>query len=121
MSASTLWTLSMVGTATAIVQNLSGFPLLRKIARDAEGSAPYSPLPIFTMTVTCIQIGLYGVFTLGFPNCLQLALCNGLGALFWLVNLSVFVCFARSPRERAALAGGYALALAWALGLPLGL
>jgi hypothetical protein len=73
------------------------------------------------MTVTCIQIGLYGVFTLGWPNCLQLALCNGLGALFWLVNLSVFVCFARSPRERAALAGGYALALAWALGLPLGL
>lgn len=118
---STLWALSMVGTATAIVQNLSGFPLLRRVCQDPEGSAPYTPLPILTMTVTCIQIGLYGVFTLGWPNCLQLALCNGLGALFWLVNLVVFVRHAQTPWQRAGLLAAYAAALAWALGLPLGL
>lgn len=116
-----LWALSMVGTATAIVQNLSGFPLLRRVCQDPEGSAPYTPLPILTMTVTCIQIGLYGVFTLGWPNCLQLALCNGLGALFWLVNLVVFVRHAQTPWQRARLLAAYAAALAWALGLPLGL
>ena len=120
-SSSTLWTLSMVGTASSIVQNLSGFPLLRRVSQDPQGSLPYTPLPIFTMTVTCIQIGLYGVFTLGWPNCLQLALCNCLGTFFWLVNLVVFVYFARTPKQRAVLVGAYALALAWALGLPLGL
>ena len=118
---SALWALSMVGTGTAIAQNLSGFPLLRRVCQDPEGSAPYTPLPILTMTVTCIQIGLYGVFTLGWPNCLQLALCNGLGALFWLVNLVVFVRHAQTPWQRAGLLAAYAAALAWALGLPLGL
>lgn len=121
MSSPALWGLAIAGTVTAILQNLSGFPLLLKISKDPLGSHPYSPIPIYTMTITCIQIGLYGVFTQGWPDCLQLALCNALGALFWLINLCAFVYYSKTGRERLVLVGIYTLTLAWALGLPLGL
>ncbi len=121
MSSPTLWGLAIAGTVTAILQNLSGFPLLLKVKNDTLGSAPYSQLPIYTMTITCIQIGLYGVFTLGWPDCLQLAICNGLGAFFWLINWCTFMYFAQTGRERWVLGMRYTVVLAWALGLPLGL
>ena len=73
------------------------------------------------MTVTCLQIGLYGYFTLGWPNGLQLVLCNVLAVSFWLVNILVFLYYAQSRGERCELAAGYGAALAWGLGLPLGL
>lgn len=117
---SALWGLSMGGTVTAIVQNLSGFPLLRRIILE-QSSSSFTRLPIWTMTITTLQIGLYGVFTLGWPDCLQLALCNFLGALFWLVNVVVFIAYAGSPRERLELAAYYLASLVWGVGLPLGL
>ena len=121
LNMSTLWGLAIAGTITAIFQNLSGFPLLRRISTDAFGSKLYTRWPIWSMSVTCIQIGLYGVFTLGWPDCLQLAICNFLGAFFWLINFIVFVYYSKTSKERLHLTFIYAFTLIWALGLPLGL
>ena len=118
---SDLWGLAIAGTITAVFQNLSGFPLLRRISNDVLGSQLYTRWPIWSMTVTCIQIGLYGVFTLGWPDCLQLVICNSLGAFCWLINLCVFVYYSKTRKERLNLMTAYALTLAWAFSLPLGL
>ena len=52
---------------------------------------------------------------------MQLAICNGLGALFWLINWCAFMYYAQTGNERWVLGVRYLATLVWALGLPLGL
>jgi len=118
-SSQLLWGLSMAGTATSIVQNMSGLPLMRRVVEDRDASR-FTIAPLLTMTVTCLQIGLYGVFVYGLPDGLQLLACNVVGASFWALTFAVMLAFTPPPK-RPALAAAYALTLAYALALPLAL
>lgn len=118
-SSQLLWGLSMAGTVTSIAQNMSGLPLLRRVVEDRDASK-FTVAPLLTMTVTCLQIGLYGVYVYGLPDGLQLLACNVVGASFWAITFAVMLLYTPPPK-RPALAASYAAALAYALALPLAL
>ena len=101
-SPAVLWALSMAGTATSIIQNTSGFPLLRRIREDGDAAA-YSRAPTLIMTVTTLQIGLYGIFLYGYPDGLQLVFGNVVGFCTWLITFSVMLHYTHGVRARRRL------------------
>jgi len=116
-SPAVLWALSMAGTATSIIQNTSGFPLLRRIREDGDAAA-YSRAPTLIMTVTTLQIGLYGIFLYGYPDGLQLVFGNVVGFCTWLITFSVMLHYTHGVRAKSVFAAQYALAVAWGVLLP---
>ena len=120
MSSEVLWALSMAGTVTCILQNAAGIPMLRQICREGDASQ-FTRLPLFTMTVVTLQIGLYGLFVYGLPDGLQLLLANAIGLSLWVPSFFVFLAHTRGARAKAALALQYLAALAWGVALPVGL
>lgn len=110
----------MAGTVTAIVQNMSGLPLLRQVIKDGDASS-YTKAPIYTMTVTTLQIGLYGVFLYGLPQGVQLLACNAVGAIFWFITFSVMWWYTPGVGAKGTFAALYLACVAYGILLPFGL
>jgi len=118
-SSAALWGVSLAGTVTSIIQNMSGLPMLRRVREEGD-AAPFTRVPLLTMTVTTLQIGLYGLLLYGYPQGLQLVFGNVVGLCTWFVQFLVLFCYTRGALARTVFAAQYALALAWGLALPLG-
>ena len=119
MSSAALWGVSMAGTVTSILQNASGLPMLRRVREEGD-AARFTRVPLLTMTVTVLQLGLYGILMYGYPQGLQLVFCNIVGFFTWLLQFLVLLRFTHGARARALFAAQYLLALAWGVALPLG-
>lgn len=96
--------LSYLGTCTAIIQNASGFPLLRRIIQDKDCSK-YTKLPMMTMTVVNCMVGLYGWFVIGRID--GVVICNAVGLAFWLINAAVYLKYTLTTRGRLIFALSY--------------
>ena len=118
-SDATLWGVSMAGTVTSILQNASGLPMLRRVREEGD-AARFTRVPLLTMTVTTLQIGLYGILLYGYPQGLQLVFGNVVGLCTWFAQFAVLMWFTHGARARAFFAVQYVLALAWGVALPLG-
>jgi solute carrier family 50 (sugar transporter) len=101
---SAMLALSGVGTATAILQSLSGFPLLRRVIQSKD-STGYTRAPTYLMTGTALLIGLYSIFVVKRID--GLLVCNAAGVLFWSVNFAVLCAYTPGRRAKAL------FALAW--------
>lgn len=110
----------MAGTFTAIVQNMSGLPLLRQVIKDGDATS-YTKLPIYTMTVTTLQIGLYGVMLYGLPRGIQLLACNAVGAIFWFITFCVMWYYTPGALAQVRFAALYSACVLYGLLLPFGL
>lgn len=73
------------------------------------------------MIIVTLQVGLYGVFSYGFPDGLQLMIVNFICLSLWLVVAAVMIAYAPTLRARAELIGLLCVALGWGLLLPIGL
>ena len=118
-SSAALWGVSMAGTVTSILQNASGLPMLRRVREEGD-AARFTRVPLLTMTVTTLQIGLYGILVYGYPQGLQLVFGNVVGLCTWFLQFAALLYYSRGAAARALLAAQYALALAWGVALPLG-
>ena len=107
----------MAGTATCLLQNASGIPMLRRICQERDASQ-FTRLPLMTMTVVTLQIGLYGYFMYGLPDGLQLLLANAIGLCLWVPSFFVFLVHTRGARAKAVLALQYLAAVGWGVALP---
>ena len=110
----------MVGTATSVIQSVSGFALVRKIV-STKSSRGFPRAPMLLMIVVTIQIGMYGPLVYGFPAGLQLLIVNVIGLSLWLVTAAAQLAFSPTRREAAVLAAQLCATLAWATLLPCGL
>ena len=118
-SSAVLWGVSIAGTATSILQNASGLPMLRRVREEGD-AARFTRVPLLTMTVTTLQIGLYGILLYGYPDGLQLVFGNVVGLCTWGLQFAALLFYSHGARAKTLLAAQYALALAWGVALPLG-
>jgi hypothetical protein len=99
-----LWGLSMTGAVTSIIQNASGFPLVRRMVKE-KNSARFPIAPAITMTVTTVMIGLYGWFHLQRRD--GIIVCNVVGFAFWAVNAAVYAFYLPTRARQACFVATY--------------